>query len=125
MCQVTMKAPRRLIKAGALHRRHAARVTSISAWAEVVGYACSVVSKSLQLQDLLERERLLSQELAQHCVCPVLCPVLWTLPAETVLQPCCLDVAGCWGGSRGLPGLAMCAQPHSSVHRPAAKLLPC
>ena len=58
----------RLIKAGALHKRHAARVTLVSAWAEVLGYACSVVSKSLQLQDVLERERLLSRELAQHCV---------------------------------------------------------
>ena len=47
-------------------------MTQISAWAEVVGYACSVVSKSLQLQDLLERERLLSQELTQHVVSPLL-----------------------------------------------------
>ena len=124
MCQVTMKAPRRLIKAGALHRRHAARVTSISAWAEVVGYVCSVVSKSLQLQDLLERERLLSQELAQHCVCPVLCPVLWTFPLETALQPCCLDGAGA-GVCRGACLAWRCVlSPTAPMHRPAAQICP-
>ena len=113
MCQVTMKAPCRLIKAGALHKRHAARVTNISAWAEVLGYACSVVSKSLQLQDLIERERLLSQELAQHSVRPISCPAFLPSSADTVLEPCRLARAcfgSNWGGTACLPNVCSPSQ---------------
>lgn len=52
-----------LVKAGMLHKSHAARFSLISAWAEMVGYAASITLNCLQIHASLDQEHSLQSEL--------------------------------------------------------------
>ena len=71
----------RLIKAGALHKRHAPRITLISAWSEFLGYVCSITVKVLQVQDCRAAEQTMAHELSQHKVISAELLQLWAFAA--------------------------------------------
>ncbi len=92
--------PCRLVKAGLLDKKYAKRFSTISAWAELIGYAGNVTLNGLRIAAALERELMLTQELVRrkkvsqsnrslHCL-----SVVWLF---VMLQPklplCCSSVS--------------------------------
>ncbi len=75
--------PHRLVKAGLLDKKYAKRFSTISAWAELIGYVGNVTLNGLRIAAALERELMLTQELVRrkkvsqsccslHCLCCLL-----------------------------------------------------
>ena len=58
--------PFRLVKAGLLDKKYAKRFSTISAWAELVGYVGNVTLNGLRIAAALERELMLTQELVRR-----------------------------------------------------------
>ena len=58
--------PCRLVKAGLLDKKYAKRFSTISAWAELVGYVGNVTLNSLRIAAALERELMLTKELVRR-----------------------------------------------------------
>ena len=58
--------PCRLVKAGLLDKKYAKRFSTISAWAELVGYVGNVTLNGLRIAAALERELMLTQELVRR-----------------------------------------------------------
>ncbi|KAL0030088.1 hypothetical protein WJX79_006130 [Trebouxia sp. C0005] len=55
-----------LVKAGLLDKKYAKRFSTISAWAELVGYVGNVTLNGLRIAAALERELMLTQELVRR-----------------------------------------------------------
>ncbi len=66
--------PCRLVKAGLLDKKYAKRFSTISAWAELIGYVGNVTLNGLRIAAAVERELMLTQELVRR---------------KKVLQPFC------------------------------------
>ena len=62
---------RRLVKAGLLDKKYATRFSTISAWAELIGYVGNVTLNSLRIAAALERELMLTKELVRRKKVPV------------------------------------------------------
>lgn len=58
--------PCRLVKAGLLDKKYAKRFSTISAWAELIGYVGNVTLNGLRIAAALERELMLTQELVRR-----------------------------------------------------------
>jgi hypothetical protein len=56
----------RLVKAGLLDKKYAKRFSTISAWAELIGYVGNVTLNGLRIAAALERELMLTQELVRR-----------------------------------------------------------
>ena len=56
----------RLVKAGLLDKKYAKRFSTISAWAELIGYFGNVTLNALRIAAALERELMLTQELIRR-----------------------------------------------------------
>lgn len=56
----------RLVKAGLLDKKYAKRFSTISAWAELIGYVGNVTLNSLRIAAALERELMLTEELVRR-----------------------------------------------------------
>ena len=56
----------RLVKAGLLDKKYAKRFSTISAWAELIGYFGNVTLNALRIAAALERELMLTQELVRR-----------------------------------------------------------
>ena len=56
----------RLVKAGLLDKKYAKRFSTISAWAELIGYVGNVTLNSLRIAAALERELMLTKELVRR-----------------------------------------------------------
>lgn len=54
------------MKAGLLDKKYAKRFSTISAWAELVGYVGNVTLNSLRIAAALERELMLTEELVRR-----------------------------------------------------------
>ncbi len=87
--------PCRLVKAGLLDKKYAKRFSTISAWAELIGYVGNVTLNGLRIAAALERELMLTQELVRrkkvsqsncslHCL-----SVVWLLNALPPKLPLC------------------------------------
>ncbi|DBA94242.1 TPA: hypothetical protein ACH3X1_001864 [Trebouxia sp. C0004] len=84
-----------LVKAGLLDKKYAKRFSTISAWAELVGYVGNVTLNGLRIAAALERELMLTQELVRrkkvsqsyhslHCL-----SVAWLLVMHLPKLPLC------------------------------------
>ena len=63
---VTSCAACRLVKAGLLDKKYAKRFSTISAWAELIGYVGNVTLNGLRIAAALERELMLTTELVRR-----------------------------------------------------------